>query len=257
MTILVLGGTAEARELAGQLHRGGASVVSSLAGRVARPRLPVGRTRVGGFGGVGGLAAYVRDEHIDAVVDATHPFAHSISANAVHACAECDVPLLRLARPGWADEPGASRWQWVNTHAEAAAAAARLGARPLLTVGRQPLDAFGVLAEYDTVVRVVDAVDDVPRRWTVIRDRGPYTFDAERALMESHLVDVLVTKDSGGTYTRPKLDAADALDIPVVVVRRPVWPEAQAAVGSVADAFVWASRWITPRPPHGAHRTEP
>lgn len=250
MTVLVLGGTAEARELAGRLHDQRVSAVSSLAGRVARPRLPLGPTRVGGFGGVDGLVEYLREEHIEAVVDATHPFAQGISANAVKACTTCDVPLLRLSRPGWADEPGASRWHWVDTHAEAAAAAARLGTRPLLTVGRQPLDAFGVLADYDAVVRVVDSLAEVPPRWTVIRDRGPYTLAAERALMESHLVDVLVTKDSGGTYTQPKLHAAEALGVPVVVVRRPPWPgAAHASVESVTAASAWLSRRITPQPP--------
>lgn len=239
--ILVLGGTAEARVLAGLLVDDGLEVVSSLAGRVTRPRLPVGAVRVGGFGGVEGLSAYLQTDSVSAVVDATHPFAARISGNAVAACAAAGVPLLRLERPGWDGETGASGWQWVDSNADAAAVAAELGTRPFLTVGRQGLDAYvRPLARTAALVRVVDPPEiDLPDGWTVLRDRGPYELAAESTLMAEHGTDVLVTKDSGGRWTRPKLAAADALGLPVVVVRRPAYPESVPVVSRPADAAAW------------------
>lgn len=239
MTVLVLGGTAEARSLAALLVDQGVPVVSSLAGRVARPRLPVGSVRVGGFGGIDGLSAYLQENSVRAVVDATHPFAAVISANAHAACEAAGVPLLRLERPGW--ESG--RWHWVDDNAAAASLTQRLGARPLLTVGRQGLDAYaGPLGELATLARVVDPPEiAIPEAWTVVEDRGPYDFDSERALFEQHRADVLVTKDSGGTWTRPKLDVADELGVPVVIVRRPPSPPGVRVVSTPAEAAAWVA----------------
>lgn len=246
--VLVLGGTGEARDLAAALEREGVRFVSSLAGRVRRPRLPVGEVRLGGFGGVDGLAAYLAGERVEAVVDATHPFAAGISGNAVEACRRAGVPLLRLARPGWGDHPGANRWHWVDGHDEGAATAAGLaGERTvLLTTGRQTLDRFvGPLAGARVVARVVDPVEQrLPYRWEVLLDRGPYTPERERALMTGREVGVLVTKDSGGEATRAKLDTAEQLGVAVVVVRRPGEDRAVASVSDVAGAV----RWLRPRP---------
>ncbi|MEO7422397.1 MAG: cobalt-precorrin-6A reductase [Ornithinibacter sp.] len=241
MRVLVLGGTAEARALAARLLADGVEVVSSLAGRVARPRLPVGTVRLGGFGGVDGLRAHLGQAEYAAVVDATHPFAAQISGNAAQACDQARTPLLRLQRPGWSSDPGAEGWEWVDDHDEAAARAAQLGSRPMLTVGRQPLGAFvGPLADLETLVRVVDQPDlPVPGSWRLLLDRGPYLLDSELAVIREHAADVLVTKDSGGEHTHPKLDAAARLGIPVIVVRRPAAPVGVGTVTDVDAALAW------------------
>ncbi|WP_329065476.1 cobalt-precorrin-6A reductase [Amycolatopsis sp. NBC_01480] len=238
MSVLVLGGTAEARALAAELHERDFRVVSSLAGRVARPRLPVGEVRVGGFGGVDGLAAWLREHEIEAVVDATHPFAERIGSNAFAAAEQTGVPLLRLERPGWQESEG-DHWHWAGDLAEAAALLPGLGRRVFLTSGRQGLAAFASLNELWFLIRCVDPPEPpLPAHHEVLLDRGPYEVDSERALITEHGVDVLVTKDSGGAMTAAKLTAARELGLPVVVVRRPARP-ATTVAANVAEAVEW------------------
>jgi precorrin-6A/cobalt-precorrin-6A reductase len=242
--ILVLGGTSEARELARLLDASGVRFMSSLAGRVARPRLPVGAVHMGGFGGVAGLRSFLLENRVTAVVDATHPFAQGMTANAVAACTADGVPLLRLERPGWSDAPGADTWTWVDDHDSAAVAAARLGEHPFLTVGRQSLDHFvGPLGTHRTLVRAVDepAIDQ-PASWTVLLSRGPYELEAERALFEEHDVDVLVTKDSGGSYTWSKMQVAAERGAAVVIVRRAPGPGGILVVSDPEAAADWAAK---------------
>jgi precorrin-6A/cobalt-precorrin-6A reductase len=240
--ILVLGGTAEARELAAALVRRGVRVVSSLAGRVANPRLPEGEVRVGGFGGSDGLATWLVDNGATAVIDATHPFAKWISAAAVAGAAAAGVPLLRLQRPGWQPEPG-DDWHWAASVSDAAALLPALGERVFLTTGRQGLTAFAHLDALWFLVRCVDPpAPPLPASVTVILGRGPYTVDGELELMHSHRIDVLVTKDSGGDLTRAKLTAARTLGIPVVIVRRPPAPDT-AAVPTVDAALSWVKEF--------------
>ena len=240
--ILVLGGTAEARELAALLDEAGVRFMSSLAGRVARPRLPVGAVQIGGFGGVLGLRSFLMENRVIGVVDATHPFAEGMTANAVAACTADGVPLLRLERPGWSDAPGADTWEWVPNHDAAATAAARLGKHPFLTVGRQSLGHFvGPLGERPALVRAVDEpAIELPEPWTLILSRGPYPLDEERALFDEHDIDVLVTKDSGGTYTWSKMQVAAERGATVVIVRRGPGPEAIEVVSDSRAAADWA-----------------
>lgn len=243
--ILVLGGTAEARELAAALDRRGVAVVSSLAGRVRRPRLPVGEVRLGGFGGPEGLADWLRDRSVAAVVDATHPFAERISASAAAACPAAGVPLLRLQRPGWRARAG-DDWHRVDDLDEAAAAIPRLGRRILLTTGRQGLASFAAVDDAWFLVRCVDPpAGPLPARHELLLDRGPYTLAGELALIDSHRIDLVVTKDSGGDLTRAKLDAARERGLPVVIVRRPPRPSVPE-VPAVEDAAAWAARLAQP-----------
>jgi precorrin-6A/cobalt-precorrin-6A reductase len=246
-TVLILGGTSEARELAGELDAAGVSVISSLAGRVARPRLPAGEVRIGGFGGPDALAHWLQHQGIVAVVDATHPFAERISASAAEACPRAGVPLLRLERPGWRERPG-DRWHWVDGLDAAAAAIPRLGQRVLLTTGRQGLSAFASVPRAWFLIRCVDPPDPpLPARHEVILDRGPYTLAGELALIDGHRIDLVVTKDSGGVHTQAKLDAARDRNLPVLVVRRPRRPASPAA-GTVTAAAAWIRERVAATP---------
>lgn len=240
--ILVLGGTAEARALAAALCADGWSVVTSLAGRVRDPALPVGAVRIGGFStaeldGVAGLAGYLADEQVAAVVDATHPFAARISANAAAAARRTGTPLLRLERAGWRRRPDAARWTWVGSVEEAVEAGTE-ALRPFLTTGRQSLAAYLGWQDKAATVRVVDPpAFDLPPRWRVIHSRGPYAYADEHALMRDAQTDLLITKDSGGSHTAAKLDAARDLGIDVVMVARPAPPTGVERVTSVAGVL--------------------
>ena len=241
MTILILGGTAEARELAAALVADGLDVISSLAGRVNSPSLPPGRVRIGGYGGADGLAEYLCHQHVFAVVDATHPFAAAISANALQATDRTSTPLVRLERPGWGGHPRSGSWTWVSDGA-AARAAAEAACRPFLTTGRQSLPDFRSWANREVLVRLVDPpTAPLPQRWSLIMSRGPYTYAGERQILTTHGIDVLIAKDSGGTHTVAKLDAAGDLGIPVVIIARPQRPQVPH-LETVAEAVVWCRR---------------
>jgi precorrin-6A/cobalt-precorrin-6A reductase len=241
MRLLLLGGTAEARELAAILYPA-VEVITSLAGRVPNPALPVGQVRIGGFGGAEPLREYLRANGIDAVVDATHPFASVITARTAQVCAEIGMPHLVLARPAW--EPGDATL--VKSAAEAAEAVEKQWySRVFLTTGRSGLAAFADSAAW-FLIRVVTEprATALPRRHTLVLSRWPYRYDDELALFSNHRIDVLVTKNSGGELTRAKLDAAATLGVPVVMVARPALSDGVATVGTVAEAAEWVSGHI-------------
>ena len=236
--ILILGGTTEARELAAELTAlPETRVTTSLAGRVSRPGALAGDVRIGGFGGAEGLAAWLREHHVDAVVDATHPFAETITANVARAGAATGLPVVVLRRPGWQPGPG-DHWHPVASLAEAADALPGLGRRVLLTTGRLGLAAFAHLAQLHFVVRSVEPPEPpMPPDVEVLLARGPFTVADEAALLREHRIDVVVTKDSGGAATAAKLTAAREAGVPVVVVRRPPLPDGVSAVPDVAGVL--------------------
>ncbi|MET0494130.1 MAG: cobalt-precorrin-6A reductase [Actinoplanes sp.] len=251
--MLVLGGTTEGRTLASAgAVLPGLEVISSLAGRTSAPLRPAGKVRVGGFGGVEGLVSFLRDEAITAIVDATHPFAATMTAHAAAAAARSGVPLIVLRRPGWTEKAG-DDWRRVPSLAAAAALLSQplsvpvsaprlmLGERVFLTTGRQSIAAFaGVDACWFLSRSVEPPTPPMPARLDVLLDRGPFTIDGERALLAAHRIDVLVTKDSGGPAA--KLDAARAAGIPVVIVDRPPLPPAVTTAPTVEAALSWLTR---------------
>ncbi len=243
MQLLILGGSSEASALARALAADARfAPMLSLAGRTRAPVLPPIPLRIGGFGGVAGLAAWLREHRTAAVVNATHPFAARMSANAVAACAATGTKLLRVLRPEWT--PGAGdHWRCVRDMDEAARALGSAARRVLLTIGRQDLAPFARMPQHDYVIRSVDAPPDaaLPPRATVISARGPFAEADEIALLRAHAIDVLVTKNAGGDATRAKLDAARALRLPVVMVARPS-PAPGETVPDVAGALAWLDR---------------
>jgi len=244
MRILILGGTTEASALARLLAgRSEFSPVLSMAGRTSDPRsLPV-PTRIGGFGGVEGLARFLAQERIEAVIDATHPFAAVMSRNAAEACGRMHVPLLALRRPPWTPQEG-DRWIEVASMDDAVLALGEEPCRVFLTVGRLELPPFTAAPQHTYLVRTIEPIGDalpVPNV-NAIQDRAPFDEAAELALMKREGVDVMVTKNSGGAATYPKIAAARALGLPVIVVARPEKPCGVEEVASADAALEWLER---------------
>lgn len=223
MRVLVLGGTSEASRLAALLaERSDIESILSFAGRTKAPVAPPIPYRVGGFGGVEGLASYLAQGRIDILVDATHPYAERMSRNAELAAARTGVPIIVLSRPAWRPEPGDN---WMRAH-DMAAAVAALGSEPkrvFLTIGRLQLDAFAEAPQHFYLIRAIDALDPPPRlpSHRVIFGRGPFALDAEERLLRDEKIDAIVTKNSGGEATFAKILAARRLGLPVVMVERP------------------------------------
>ncbi len=240
ITLLILGGSSEASALARALADDARFAATlSLAGRTREPAPTPVPLRVGGFGGVDGLADYLKENHVAALIDATHPFAAQMKRHAAEAARLASVPLLAIRRPPWRAIEGD---QWTEV-ADLDTAAAALGANPkrvLLSVGRQELAPFKAAPQHFYIVRSVDAPPDdlLPPNAEVIAARGPFVEADETRLMQEWRIGVLVTKNSGGTATQGKLAAARALGVPVVMVRRPDLPEAPS-VETVAEALAW------------------
>jgi len=240
--VLILGGTTEGYALAEALAATGRwDSMSSLAGRTANPRPPAGAMRIGGFGGPEGLARYLTDDGITAVIDATHPFASRMGWNAAAACAATGLPLLRLERPKWAPRDG-DAWTLVPDWDAAVAALRGLRAqRVLLAVGRQEVAPFAVLPEVWMLIRSVQAPDPMPPfvQSDLLLARGPFSLDSETALLRDQRIDTIVCKNSGGA-TDTKLSAARALGVRVVMRDRPARPDT-ATVPTVDATVAWLS----------------
>ncbi|WP_267435229.1 cobalt-precorrin-6A reductase [Sphingomonas sp. GM_Shp_1] len=241
--ILLLGGTTEASALATALAARGERAVLSYAGRTDHPRAQAIPMRVGGFGGVEGLADYLTREGVTHLVDATHPFAARISANAIAAAELAGVPLLALTRPAWEQGPG-DRWIHVADTMEAVAV---LGAEPkrvFLALGRQTIGDFAYAAQHFYLLRFVDAAQPpaLPHHHLVV-DRGPFTLAGELALLREQRIAVIVAKNAGGAGARAKLDAARELGLPVVMIDRPFIPLRPQA-DSVAAVLDWLDHGV-------------
>ena len=235
----MLGGTTEASALARLIAaHDGLEGMLSLAGATRSPMASPLDTRIGGFGGADGLADYLRRNGTDVVVDATHPFAAVISANALAAATAARIPCLAVLRPAWEEVPG-DRWIRVPDVKSAAAALGEAPRRVFLTIGRKDLAPFCDAAPHSYLVRSVDPPppDLLPRNATVIAARGPFALQDEENLLHRHGIDTIVTKNSGGSATAAKLDAARKKGIPVVMVDRP--PPAGPAVPTVGEAWRW------------------
>jgi precorrin-6A/cobalt-precorrin-6A reductase len=241
--LLILGGTAEAADLAARAGaRFGAAleVITALAGRTAKPRAIEGAVKVGGFGGASGLAEYLRTMRIDLVIDATHPFAQTISRNASAACTAIGVPRLALVRPPWRPS-AADDWRLVADNQAAARAVEQAGARRVfLSIGSRGLEAFARLADVFFLVRMIEPPrPPLPlKHHRLVLARGPFALDDELALMREERIELLVSRVSGGAATEAKLVAARRLGLPIVMIERPEPPPGDT-VASVEDALSW------------------
>jgi precorrin-6A/cobalt-precorrin-6A reductase len=247
MRVLILGGSTESSELS-RLLAGDSrfDATLSLAGRTQKPRAQPLRTRTGGFGGADGLAAWLAREAIEAVVDATHPYADRISANAVKACGQLELPLATVLRPAWQPQPG-DNWLAVSN---AQAAADALGPQPrrvFLSLGRLELGAFARAHQHHYVARTIEPPDvALPPYIDFIYDRGPFDEQAETALLTREKIDVIVSKNSGGAATYPKITATRKLGIPVVMIARPFKVHGHA-VTHPAEAVAWLEQQLAHR----------
>jgi precorrin-6A/cobalt-precorrin-6A reductase len=241
MRVLLLGGTTEANQIGRALVAAGVAGVYSYAGRTATPVPQPLPTRVGGFGGVDGLADYIRQEHITHVIDATHPFASQMSGHAVEACAKTSTPLIAYLREPWVESPS-DKWQHVDSFESAASALPEQPARIFLAIGRQHLAPFAAQPQHFYLLRLVDVLDTaMPLPDTeIVLARGPFTIEGDLALLRAHRITHIVTRNAGGEGAKAKLDAARALGLPVIMIDRPSLPER-----STAQNVEEIMRWLT------------
>lgn len=254
MRVLLLGGTTEASMLAELLASDPRfEATLSLAGVTRMPVLPRIAHRIGGFGGIDGLSGWLRSEAVDALVDATHPYAVQMSRHAAVAATLAGIPHLRIDRPAWMAGPG-DRWTRVRDAGEAAAG---LGAKPrrvLLTLGSKGLAPFRGVPMHHYVIRCIDAPDPslLPLDHHLLLARGPFTLQSEIALLDDQRIDLLVSKNSGGGATAPKLEAARNAGIPVLMIDRPPSPPDGLGVATATEALQWLSARYHDPAPRGA-----
>ena len=236
--LLILGGSSEATallQLASSIPH--LDIILSLAGRTAHPVIPAFNTRLGGFGGVEGLITYLKEQSIDLVVDATHPFAAQISENAAQATRLLGIPHLLLERPPW-EKQESDRWLEVSSHEAAAALLPNLSTRVFLTIGRLELGKYAHLQDICFLMRMIDPPNPPLPPGEILLDRGPFSLETERLLLNQYHIGALVSKNSGGAATYGKIIAARELGIPVVMIERPAIP-AVIRVSEVETAIAW------------------
>ena len=237
--LLVLAGTTEATTLAKAMHARGLTGTLSFAGRVARPKAHPLDQRIGGFGGVEGLVTYLRDNNITHVVDATHPFAAQMSCNAIEACQKADVPLIALTRPPWLAQAD-DRWTHLSDIAAAVQALDGPQRQVMLAVGRMHLQEFAPNPQHFYLLRLIDPPSVLPPlpNHHVIIGRGPFTHEGDLALLQKHEIEVVVSKNAGGTAAYAKISAARELGLPVLMIDRPNIPPRREA-RSAQDVIDW------------------
>jgi len=245
LRVLILGGTTEASALARRLAGDARfEAIFSLAGRTSAPKSQPIATRTGGFGGVDGLTRFVGEHTIDAVIDATHPYADQMSSNAVLACACTGTPLASLVRPPW-DLQAGDRWQIVPSTTAAAFALGPTPCRVFLSLGRQELHAFAAAPQHHYLARVIETPDPrgLPPDLRLLRARGPFDRAAEERLLTGEKIEVLVSKNAGGMATYAKMEAARALGLPAIMIDRPHKP-AGHVVGDAGEAIAWLEQHL-------------
>ncbi len=244
--LLILGGTGDAVQLATQADVLGFAVISSLAGRTQQSGNTVitsaGAVRVGGFGGVSGLTAYLQQQNINLLIDATHPFAQQISWNAAAAADLCGVPRLLFNRPEWEPVNG-DRWLLVSNHVEAAALLPGLAQRIFLTIGKQELYSYAHLSDLWFLMRSIDPPSTPLPPGEIILAKGPFVLTAEKNLLLQYQIEIIVSKNSGGNSTYAKITAARELGLPIIMIQRPALP-AGAQVTTLADAVLWLEQYL-------------
>jgi precorrin-6A/cobalt-precorrin-6A reductase len=237
--VLILGGTGEASELTAKLSViPEVEVIVSLAGRTSQPVTPTtGEVRMGGFGGQSGLVKYLQDRHINVLIDATHPFAAQISWTAAEVAIATNIPHLMVIRPAWIKTPE-DEWIEVENVASAAQAIPTIAQRVFLSIGRQELTPFVNVPQVWFLMRSIDPPDIEIPNGKLLLDRGPFSLQQERQLLQEYQIDAIVSKNSGGDATYAKIIAARELGIPVVMVQRPAMPIAEK-VTDVDRAVEW------------------
>ncbi|CCD94011.1 Precorrin-6A reductase [Bradyrhizobium sp. ORS 375] len=256
MRILILGGTTEASELA-QLLAGDSrfDATLSMAGRTASPRPQPLPTRIGGFGGIAGLEAWLRDHAVDAVIDATHPYADQMSRHAVAACSTLSLPLASIRRKEW-QRQGGDHWIEVDSAETAAGVLGQQASRVFLSLGRLELTAFAAAPQHHYIARTIDPPGDIalPPDIRFIRDRGPFDQAKELAFLAEERIAVVVSKNSGGAATYAKIAAARQLGIPVVMIARPDKPHG-VALDDARAALLWLETLLAHEPAPASRRS--
>jgi len=238
--VLILGGIGDSLKLTALASTiPGLEVINSLAGRTRQPVMTSTPTRIGGFGGVSGLTDYLREQKIDLLVDATHPFASKISWNAAIATSQLNIPRLMLVRPAWKKIEG-DRWLEVENNEIAVKVLPELGSRIFLSIGRQELGSYTHLKHLWFLIRALDIpqTDNLVPPGKILTQRGPFSVEEERSLLQKYEIEAVVSKNSGGDATYPKIIAARELGIPVVMIQRPSLPEGEK-VSNVESAVSW------------------
>ncbi len=237
--VLILGGTGEARKLAAfLLTQPELTVISSLAGRTQDPLLPPGPVHTGGFGGIPGLVSFLETAEIHAVLDATHPFAQKISHHSFIATQKLGIPHIYVVRRAWS-KTKADRWYEVPDHQTAAGLIPQLGQHIFLTIGRQELCHYAQVPGW-FLMRMIEPPDPNQARpkGEILLQRGPFGLEEEITLMQTHRIDLLVSKNSGGPATFSKILAARRLNCPVIMIQRPSLPNS-VQVNTISQAWAW------------------